>query len=368
MDGAVQRGALTCAHDGLVGAILDCRPSFLDRELDRVSMDGDHLLTALDLERDVTRIGTWTTDPSGVRSSGDPDDALVFEGSQRARIQLVGDQGSGTVFIQAEGLEALEMDLRRTAPERVTVTLDDLGADRRRVHIVATGTSREDAHPQTLVARIDTVASTGRRDWIDLSALNRGNPYPDRFIELVGAMPDDAMILDCGGGDRRFGDDRVYNLEYLEFELPDLFGDGLCLPFADDSFDLIMSQAVLEHVPDPQRAVDEMIRVLKPGGQLYVEIAFMQPLHAVPSHYMNVTPHGIAHLCRALEVLESGTFGGLAVTVEWIAQLARAEERLGPDRVQSLLGALRDLDDQLSAEELDQFASAVYLLGRKRPS
>jgi glycosyltransferase involved in cell wall biosynthesis/SAM-dependent methyltransferase/uncharacterized protein YbaR (Trm112 family) len=366
---AVESGALACPDHGLVGVIGSYRPSFLARELDRVRIDGEQMLTVLDLERDVTRIGEWTTVPQGALSLGAAGDALVFDAiGQRARIEFFGHDHSGTVRVQVEGLEALDIDLHRETPEAVSVTLDDLGTGRRRIHIVPTGASAGGPYAaQMVVARIETQVDAGHRRVADLSAINRGNPYPDRFIELVDEMPDDAMILDCGGGDRRFGDDRVYNLEYLEFQLPDLFGDGLCLPFADDSFDLIMSQAVLEHVPDPQRAVDEMTRVLKPGGRIYIEIAFMQPLHAVPSHYMNVTPHGIAHLCRNLEVLESGTFGGLAVTMEWIAQLANADERLGAERLGDLLASLRHLDDQLSPEELDQFASAVYLLGRKRP-
>lgn len=366
---AVESGALACPDHGLVGVIGSYRPSFLARELDRVRIDGEQVLTVLDLERDVTRIGEWTTVPQGALSLGAPGDALVFDAiGQRARIEFFGHDHSGAVRIQAEGVDALDIDLHRSHAEPVSVTLDELGPGRHRVHIVPMGASAAGPHTaQMVVARIETQVDAGHRRVADLSAINRGNAYPDRFIELVDEMPDDAMILDCGGGDRRFGDDRVYNLEYLEFQLPDLFGDGLCLPFRDDSFDLIMSQAVLEHVPDPQRAVDEMTRVLKPGGQIYIEIAFMQPLHAVPSHYMNVTPHGIAHLCRNLEVLESGTFGGLAVTFEWIAQLANADERLGAERLGDLLASLRHLDDQLSPEELDQFASAVYLLGRKRP-
>lgn len=40
------------------------------------------------------------------------------------------------------------------------------------------------------------------------------------------------------------------------------------LPFADDTFDCVCSMGVLHHTPDTRRAVDEIFRVLKPGGQL----------------------------------------------------------------------------------------------------
>jgi arabinofuranan 3-O-arabinosyltransferase len=47
-------------------------------------------------------------------------------------------------------------------------------------------------------------------------------------------------------------------------------GDGLALPLPDDTFDLVFSSNVLEHVPDPRRFLDEAIRVTRPGGLVYV--------------------------------------------------------------------------------------------------
>ncbi|MHB8059617.1 MAG: methyltransferase domain-containing protein [Gaiellaceae bacterium] len=50
----------------------------------------------------------------------------------------------------------------------------------------------------------------------------------------------------------------------VEFELADLFD----LPFADGSFDHLFVCFVLEHVPDPARALESMRRVLNPGGSI----------------------------------------------------------------------------------------------------
>ena len=62
--------------------------------------------------------------------------------------------------------------------------------------------------------------------------------------------------------------------EYFEGVLPGTAGPGgnplgrraQCLTFPDESFDLVISQDVMEHVPDPSRAFAEIARVLKPGG------------------------------------------------------------------------------------------------------
>jgi SAM-dependent methyltransferase len=59
---------------------------------------------------------------------------------------------------------------------------------------------------------------------------------------------------------------------------------GENLPFPDASFDLILSHEVLEHVRDDRQAVEEMMRVLRPGGRLLV---------FVPNRGYPVETHGI---------------------------------------------------------------------------
>ena len=45
-----------------------------------------------------------------------------------------------------------------------------------------------------------------------------------------------------------------------------VIGDGVRLPFAEGAFDISHSSNVLEHVTDPAAFVDEMVRVVRPGG------------------------------------------------------------------------------------------------------
>lgn len=57
--------------------------------------------------------------------------------------------------------------------------------------------------------------------------------------------------------------------ELFGYEGDFLIGDGENLGFKDNSFDFVYSLGVLHHTPNTQKAVDEIHRVLKPGGGGY---------------------------------------------------------------------------------------------------
>jgi SAM-dependent methyltransferase len=49
-------------------------------------------------------------------------------------------------------------------------------------------------------------------------------------------------------------------------------GDALQLPFADGEFDRVVAAEVLEHIPADIQAIEELVRVLRPGGTLAVSV------------------------------------------------------------------------------------------------
>jgi len=49
-------------------------------------------------------------------------------------------------------------------------------------------------------------------------------------------------------------------------------GDALDLPYDDGTFDFVIASEILEHVPQDEAAIDELVRVLKPGGRLAVTV------------------------------------------------------------------------------------------------
>jgi ubiquinone/menaquinone biosynthesis C-methylase UbiE len=196
-------------------------------------------------------------------------------------------------------------------------------------------------------------------------AKNLGNPYPERFLELIKSVPENGMILDCGGGNRQLNDKRYINLEYLKFELPDAFANAHNLPFKNNSFDLILSQAVLEHMYNPFQAVKELHRVLKVDGIIWAEMAFMQPLHAVPHHYFNFTEAGARELFKEFEEPETGWFGKISETFEWILSDLNVEKNIGEKKYKNLMKTLHEIDQYVSYENLKNAASGVYFCGRK---
>lgn len=69
---------------------------------------------------------------------------------------------------------------------------------------------------------------------------------------------------------------KLKNLEYtttdLNSPLADVKADICNLPFGDNSFDFILCNHVLEHIPDDTRAMQELYRVLSPGGTAILQV------------------------------------------------------------------------------------------------
>jgi SAM-dependent methyltransferase len=197
-------------------------------------------------------------------------------------------------------------------------------------------------------------------------AINRGNDYPAAYRWVLDRLPVEAVVLDAGCGDRRHEDSRIVGFEYLPFELPQVFGDGHHLPFHDHAFDAVLSQAVMEHMRNPFVAAAELARVLKPGGMLYAESAFMQPLHAVPYHFFNTTPWGIETLFEDAGLVTSAVewFGNLSGSVAWYLDTL-GEVGIDPGDRETVLAALRRVDAKVGYEALKPVAGAVAYWGVK---
>lgn len=85
--------------------------------------------------------------------------------------------------------------------------------------------------------------------------------------------------------------------------------DVMSSPYEDQSFDVVMAAHVLEHLPDPQRALAEMVRVLKPGGMVFLCVTRPSPFGALVQllwrTWAITEQHGIAWL-NASQLVDVG--------------------------------------------------------------
>jgi SAM-dependent methyltransferase len=96
---------------------------------------------------------------------------------------------------------------------------------------------------------------------------------------------------------------------------PDVLGDAQTLPIRTGVVDGVVISEVLEHVPHPQCAVDEIRRVLKPGGVLIGSVPFGIGVHADPYDYFRYTKDALELFLvdfPAVEVRAHGNHVGVA--------------------------------------------------------
>lgn len=98
-----------------------------------------------------------------------------------------------------------------------------------------------------------------------------------QFLEIGCGMGTDALqiakkgievtAIDLTDEGIRLAKDR-FSLNNYSADLR--IADAENLPFEDTYFDIVYSFGVLHHIPDTQKAINEIYRVLKPGGEAYI--------------------------------------------------------------------------------------------------
>ncbi len=148
-----------------------------------------------------------------------------------------------------------------------------------------------------------------------------GNYHPD-IVEYISRPGSIGLDIGCGLRDTLFANMVTQDIYPSPTATLITRPETRKLPFADNSFDLIVLDSVLEHVPDPVAMLAEARRLLKPGGRIHGDAPFLQPLHLEPHHYFNFTPFGLAVVAEKaglnLEYAAAEDHQRPEFTLEWL--------------------------------------------------
>jgi uncharacterized protein YbaR (Trm112 family)/SAM-dependent methyltransferase len=145
------------------------------------------------------------------------------------------------------------------------------------------------------------------------------------FARLLKESRGTSRVLVIGGGTEGEGICELISDPAIELVETDVsFGprtmlvcDAHDIPFDDESFDGVIAQAVLEHVVDPWRCVQEMHRVTGRNGLVYAETPFMQQVHMGRYDFTRFTHLGHRRLFRRFEEVDSGPVSGPGMALAW---------------------------------------------------
>ncbi len=112
-------------------------------------------------------------------------------------------------------------------------------------------------------------------------------------------------LLDVGCSNKPY--EHLFNVDSyigLEIDTPynrknkkaDFFYDGKQFPFENNSFDIVLSSQVLEHVDNPEEFILNINKVLITGGGLIISVPFIGDEHEIPYDYRRYTSFGLKYI------------------------------------------------------------------------
>jgi SAM-dependent methyltransferase len=211
--------------------------------------------------------------------------------------------------------------------------------------------------------------------WNRLSYIVRA--LPAGLEELAKELPLTGRVLDYGCADAPYRRFFAPEAEYVTADLPgnpdallEIQPDGT-LPCPGDSFDVVLSTQVLEHVRDPELYLSECFRVLRPGGRILLSTHGMMVYHPDPVDYWRWTCAGLQRAVHdaGFEVLRFEGIMGLAATGLQFFQdsivysLPRGVRKLFALCMQTLIGWV----DRFSTAESRRYNALVFALVAEKP-
>ena len=149
--------------------------------------------------------------------------------------------------------------------------------------------------------------------------------YRQRLKALLAKYDQTKIIINLGSGPAVLKNRRdIINIDIFAFNQVDMVADALNLPIKDQSVDVIINTAMLEHVAVPQNIINEIHRILKKDGSFFCYLPFIVPFHAAPHDFHRWTIEGVKHSFQQFKKINvtigaGPTSGMLWVLQEWLA-------------------------------------------------
>ncbi|MEI6633358.1 MAG: class I SAM-dependent methyltransferase [Chlamydiota bacterium] len=168
----------------------------------------------------------------------------------------------------------------------------------------------------------------------------------------------------------------IINVDIERHKNVHVIADAMNLPFKDHSVDGVITIAVLEHIKNPEKALLDFYRIIKPRGRILTYVPFIQGYHASPHDYHRWTIQGIEEAHRYFLKVESGVCSGptsalVWILTEWLAMIFS----MGSLRLYKMmyiafmltLWPLKFLDILISTHPVSSnIASVLYFVGKKK--
>ncbi len=135
-------------------------------------------------------------------------------------------------------------------------------------------------------------------------------------FQAIKQIPRSALIVNIASGIKVIRED-VVNVDVYPLQNVDVIADATQLPFRKNSVDVIICESSFEHFKYAEKVREEIHRVLKPGGMVYISVPFICGFHAAPNDYYRWTIRGVEVFFQDFVKKEIGIGWGPTYALTW---------------------------------------------------
>lgn len=184
-------------------------------------------------------------------------------------------------------------------------------------------------------------------------------------------------LLDVGAGYGRYREMLTPLVESYQTsdgfdKRADFLEDAASLTHKDNTYDTVLCNQTLEHSEEADKTIQELYRILKPGGCAIATVPFLFPEHKDPGDFRRYTRDGFAKAFRdaGFSVIECKSYGGLANVIAESIRMAtrnpyKPKRSMLVRKVGYWMARMFDCVDSKHPSENKIFYTNVYIVAKK---